>query len=93
MSYFVIAKSAVASELMILPSRLFPSLHTTQSLHDAEVYRLSLCKLAIVGMGRIAVTHFGLIPSGSCFFSRLSFFPAWGENLFGVMMYIDMPFS
>ena len=51
-SYFVIAKSAVASshELMTLPSRLFPSLHTTQSLRDAEVYRLSLCKLPIVGV-------------------------------------------
>ena len=54
-SYLVIAKSAVASchELMILPSGLFPlfpSLHTTQSLRDAEVYRLSLCKLPIVGV-------------------------------------------
>ena len=51
-SYFVIAKSAVASshELMILPSRLFPSLHTTQSLRDAEVHGLSLCKLPIVGV-------------------------------------------
>ena len=51
-SYFVVAKGAVASshELMVLPSRLFPSLRTTQLLRDAEVYRLSLCKLPIVGV-------------------------------------------
>ena len=50
MSCFVIAESAVASELMILPSRPFPSLHTTKSLRDAEVYRLSLRKLPMVGV-------------------------------------------
>ena len=51
-SNFVIVKSAVASshELVILPSRLFPSLHTTRSLRDAEVYRLSLCKLPIAAV-------------------------------------------